>query len=208
MMCPLVRELAADGIPVVVTCRVLGFTPPGLLQVEARPVSDRDWSDAHLVHAARQIHADDPAFGYRFIADERASERGVTASENWVQRLCSAHGIFSVLARKKGRRPRPGEPVHEDLVRRAFGARGPNELRASSPRCRRSSPISLQAGAARARRVPGSRLGEATLAWQGMWGSPLGRFPRGNPVVFSVGTERPSTRPRRETRHACPTRRP
>jgi putative transposase len=27
MMYPLVRELAADGIPVTVTCRVLGFTP-------------------------------------------------------------------------------------------------------------------------------------------------------------------------------------
>ena len=27
MMYPLVRDLAADGIPVTVTCRVLGFTP-------------------------------------------------------------------------------------------------------------------------------------------------------------------------------------
>ena len=27
MMYPLVRELAADGIPVTVTCRVLGFSP-------------------------------------------------------------------------------------------------------------------------------------------------------------------------------------
>jgi len=26
MMYPLVRDLAADGIPVAVTCRVLGFT--------------------------------------------------------------------------------------------------------------------------------------------------------------------------------------
>ena len=36
-----------------------------------------------------------------------------------IRELCSAHGIFSVLAHKKGRRPRPGEPVHDDLVRRA-----------------------------------------------------------------------------------------
>jgi putative transposase len=92
------------------------------------PVSAREWDDAHLVDAAREIHADDPVFGYRFITDELASERGIAASENRVHRLCSAHGIFSVLARKKGRRPRPGEPVHDDLVRRAFGARRPNEL--------------------------------------------------------------------------------
>ena len=88
----------------------------------------RPLESAHLVDAALQIHADDPAFGYRFITDELVAERGITASENRVHRLCSAHGIFSVLARKKGRRPRPGEPVHDDLVRRAFGARRPNEL--------------------------------------------------------------------------------
>jgi putative transposase len=128
MMYPLVRELAADGIPVTVTCRVLGFTPQAYYKWRARPVSARDWSDAHLVDAAREIHADDPVFGYRFITDELTQERGIKASENRVQRLCSAHGIFSVLARKKGRRPRPGEPVHEDLVRRVFGARAPNEL--------------------------------------------------------------------------------
>jgi putative transposase len=128
MMYPLVRELAADGIPVVVTCRVLGFSPQGFYKWRANPVSDRDWSDAHLVDAALQIHADDPVFGYRFIADELTAERGITASENRVQRLCSAHGIFSVLARRRGRRPRPGEPVHDDLVRRSFGANAPNEL--------------------------------------------------------------------------------
>jgi transposase InsO family protein len=128
MMYPLVRELAADGIPVAVTCRVLGFTPQGYYKWRAHPVSDRDWSDAHLVDAARDIHADDPVFGYRFIADSLASERGIRASENRVARLCSSHGILSVLARKRGRRARPGEPVHEDLVRRAFGAKVPNQL--------------------------------------------------------------------------------
>jgi putative transposase len=67
-------------------------------------------------------------FGYRFITDSLASERGIRASENRVHRLCSSHGILSVLARKRSRRARPGEPVHDDLVRRAFGAKVPNEL--------------------------------------------------------------------------------
>ncbi len=65
----------------------------------------------------------DLVFGYRFIA-----ERGITASENRVQRLCSAHGILSVLARKRGRGSRPEEAVYDDLVRRVFGAQAPNEL--------------------------------------------------------------------------------
>jgi putative transposase len=128
MMYPLVRELAADGIPVTVTCRVLGFSPQAFYKWRAGPVTARDWNDAHLVDAAWQIHADDPVFGYRFIADELQAEHGIAASENRVQRLCSSHGILSVLARKRGRRARPGEPVHDDLVRRAFGAKAPNVL--------------------------------------------------------------------------------
>ena len=128
MIYPLVRDLALDGIPVKVTCRVLGFSPQAFYRWRASPVSNRDWADAHLVDRAREIHADDPTFGYRFIADELAAEHGITASENRVHRLCSAHGIFSVLARRKGRRPRPGEPVHDDLVRRSFGAAAPDEL--------------------------------------------------------------------------------
>ncbi len=44
------------------------------------PVSQRDWDDAHLTNAAIDVHTDDPAFGFRFIADELA-ENGFTASE-------------------------------------------------------------------------------------------------------------------------------
>jgi putative transposase len=128
MIYPLVRDLAADGVPVVVTCRVLHFTPQAYYKWWANPVSDRDWADAHLVGAAREIHADDPVFGYRFIADELAAEHGIHASENRVHRLCSQHGIFSVLARTRGRGPKAGPPVHEDLVRREFTAAAPNRL--------------------------------------------------------------------------------
>jgi putative transposase len=128
MIYPLVRELATDGIPVVVTCRVLGFSPQAYYKWRSNPVTERDWSDAHLVDAARQIHHDDPAFGYRFIADELGAEHGITASENRVQRLCSSHGILSVLARKRGRGVRPGPAVHDDLVRRDFTASRPNAL--------------------------------------------------------------------------------
>ncbi len=128
MSYPLVRDLAGDGIPITVTCRVLGFTPQAFHKWRKDPVSPRDWSDAHLIDRARDIHRDDPAFGYRFIADELAAEHGIRASENRVHRLCSSQRIFSVLSRRRGRKARPGEPVHDDLVRREFKAGGPNEL--------------------------------------------------------------------------------
>ena len=128
MMYPLVRELAAEGIPVVVTCRVLGFSKQAFYKWRANPVSKRDWDDAHLVDRARTVHEDDPVFGYRFICDELRAEHGVSASENRVHRLCRAHGIYSVLARKRGRWARTKEPVHDDLVRREFGSKAPNQL--------------------------------------------------------------------------------
>ena len=48
MIYPLVRELAAEKIPVAVTCRVLGFSKQAYYKWRACPVTDRDWDDAHL----------------------------------------------------------------------------------------------------------------------------------------------------------------
>lgn len=127
MMFPLVRDLADDGIPVTVTCRVLGFSTQGFYKWQARPVTQRDWDDAHLINAAYDIHADDPAFGYRFIADELPG-RGIIAGENRVARLCSQQRIWSVFAKKKGLNRKSGPPVHDDLVARKFTAQKPNQL--------------------------------------------------------------------------------
>ncbi|MCT1723539.1 IS3 family transposase [Kocuria marina] len=127
MTYPLVLDLAADGIPVAVTCRVLGFSKQSFYEWRAKPVTARDWDDAHLIDAAIAIHAEDPAFGYRFIADE-LPDHGITAGENRVQRLCSAQRLFSVHSKKRGLNRRPGPSVHDDLVERDFTAGAPNEL--------------------------------------------------------------------------------
>jgi len=126
-MYPLVQELAADKIPVVVTCRVLGFSKQAFYKWQAAPVSRRDWDDAHLINAAVGIHHDDPEFGYRYIADE-LTEKGVRASRNRVNRLCTSQRLWSVHARKRGLNRKPGPPVHDDLVLRDFTAPAPNLL--------------------------------------------------------------------------------
>jgi putative transposase len=129
MMYPLVRDLAADGIPVVVTCEVLGFTSQGYYKWLESPCSQRDLDDAYLTNAIIDVHADDPEFGYRFIADELEAA-GHVASERRVWRLCSQQRVFSTTTRK-GRRSsgkRPGPAVHDDLVRRDFTAPTPNAV--------------------------------------------------------------------------------
>jgi putative transposase len=127
MMYPLVRDLAADKIPVAVTCRVLGFSKQAFYAWCKDPVSRRDWDDAHLINAAVDIHHDDPEFGYRFITDELA-DHGIKASRNRVNRLCSQQRLWSVHARKRGLSRKPGPPVHDDLVLRDFTAPAPNVL--------------------------------------------------------------------------------
>jgi putative transposase len=127
MMYPLVQDLAADKIPVVVTCRVLGFSKQAFYKWQAAPVSQRDWDDAHLINAAIDIHHDDPEFGYRYITDELA-DQGITASRNRVNRLCTSQRLWSVHSRKRGLNRKPGPPVHDDLVLRDFTAPAPNLL--------------------------------------------------------------------------------
>ena len=102
MMYPLVLDLAVDGIPVAVTCRVLKFSKQAFYAWRKNPITQRDWADAHLINAAFDIHADDPAFGYRFMADELIAEHGISVGENRVARLCSQQGIWSVFAKKRG----------------------------------------------------------------------------------------------------------
>ena len=95
MRFPLVLDLAADKIPVAVTCRVLCFSKQAFYWWKANPISDRDWADAHLINAAIDIHHDDPEFGYRFITDELPA-RGITASRNRVNRRCTQQRLWSV----------------------------------------------------------------------------------------------------------------
>jgi putative transposase len=127
MIYPLVLDLAADGIPVTVTCRVLGFSTQAFNKWRPSPVSQREWDNAHLINAAMDIHGDDPAFGYRFIADELA-DAGFVVSERRVWRLCSEQRLWSVFAKKRGLNRKAGPPVHDDLVGRDFSATQIDEL--------------------------------------------------------------------------------
>ncbi len=129
MMFPLVSDLAAEGIPVRTTCGVLGFSAQAFYKWRARPCSDRDWADAHTTNAIVDVHADDPEFGYRFIADELEAA-GQRSCERRIWRLCHQQRIWSTTT-KKGRRHSgkiPGPAVHDDLVQRDFTAARPNAV--------------------------------------------------------------------------------
>ena len=131
MMYPLVTDMAqATGtirVPVAISCRVLGFSRQAYYSWLAEPVSQRDWNDAHPINAAIDLHDEDPGLGYRLIADD-LPEKGITAGENRVHRLCKLQRIRSFHSVKNGSWKKPGPPVHDDLVQRQFSAEGPNQL--------------------------------------------------------------------------------
>lgn len=127
MMFPLVRDLAAEKIPVRLTCGVLGFSAQAFYKWQSQPCSNRDWSDAHVTNRIVDVHADDPEFGYRFIADE-LELAGDAVNERRVWRLCRQQQVWSTTT-KKGRKhsaKTPGPAVHDDLVQRDFSAPAPN----------------------------------------------------------------------------------
>ena len=127
MTYPLVRDLAAEGIPVRLTCGVLGFSTQAYYAWAANPVSRRDLEDAYVTNALLAAHDDDPAFGYRFLADE-LERAGVTVGERRVWRLCSQQKIWSTTVRKgrRGSGKKLGPAVFDDYVQRDFTASAPN----------------------------------------------------------------------------------
>ncbi|MDQ6524435.1 IS3 family transposase [Nocardioides sp. LHD-245] len=137
MMHPLVRELAVDGIPVTVACRVLKIARQPYYRWLQSPVTDADLVEAYRANALFDAHKDDPEFGYRFLLDE-AKEAGQDMAARTAWRICSDLGWWSAFGKpKRGKTKRPGPPVHDDLcavtdkhgvVRHVFAADAPNQL--------------------------------------------------------------------------------
>jgi hypothetical protein len=100
MMYPLVRELAADGIPVAVTCRVLKIARQPYYRWLANPLTDAELSAAYSANALFDSHQDDPDFGYRFLLDEARVIRCPPAQSSrrpasyWAKRVTLAQFRF------------------------------------------------------------------------------------------------------------------
>jgi putative transposase len=128
MIYPLVRELAVDGIPVAVTCRVLKIARQPYYRWLAAPVTARDLVTAYRANALFDAHRDDPEFGYRFLVDE-ATANGQPMATRTAWAICAANRWWSAFGKpRRGKSGRPGPPVHDDQVNRVFTAAAPNQL--------------------------------------------------------------------------------
>lgn len=124
--------MAAPGylpvrVSVAVAGRVLGFSKQAFYKWVKNPVSARESEEVTLLQKLRELHADDPEFGYRFLTDEM-QQLGFNVSERRVWRLCNKAGIRSLISKRKRKYLPAGEPVSDDLVNRDFTADKPNRL--------------------------------------------------------------------------------
>ena len=129
MMFPVVSDLAADGVPVTVTCRVLKLCRQQYYRWRDQPMTDAELDEAYLANALFDAHLDDPEFGYRFLADEVRAAGHAGVGDRTVWRIASANGWWCSFGKKKSRKASaPATAAHDDLVRRQFVADGPNQV--------------------------------------------------------------------------------
>lgn len=122
------RELAADGVPVAVSCRVLKLSRQPYYRWQSAPVTAAEVAQAQRANALFDAHRDDPEFGYRFLAGE-AESAGQGMCERTAWRICRDNSWWSVFGKKRGKNgKKPGPPVHDDLVKREFHVESPNRL--------------------------------------------------------------------------------
>ena len=122
------KEFAADGIPVAVTCRVLKLARQPYYRWLTVPATAAEIPEAHRANAPFDAHKDDPDFGYRYLLEE-AREAGQPMAERTAWRICSQNQWWSAFGkRKRGKNGKTGPPVHDDLVGRIFTAPTPNRL--------------------------------------------------------------------------------
>ena len=120
--------MAAEGLPVQTSCRVLGISVSGFFQRRKRAPSARSVRHAWLTDAIRQVHLDSRGtYGARRVHAELTMGHGIAVGHNAVELLMRRAGLQGITGRPKFRRV-ANVATSSDLVTRDFGRSQANEL--------------------------------------------------------------------------------
>lgn len=112
--------MAAEKLPVKLTCRTLGVSVSGYYQWRTRGPSRRDLRHAQLTSLIRQIHTDSRGvYGARRMHAELTLGRGIAVGREAVELLMRRAGLQGVSGRRSYRHV-PNTPTASDLVDRKF----------------------------------------------------------------------------------------
>lgn len=129
-MFPVVTELARAGVPVTISCRVLGVSTSGYYEWRGRGASARAVADAELTAVITRIHTDSRGtYGSPRVHAELRLGLGIMSGRRRVERLMRCARLQGALRRRRGctTRDRSADP-HPDLVNRRFRAEAPDRL--------------------------------------------------------------------------------
>jgi len=126
--CGLVADLAAEGIPVNVSCRVLKVSAAGYYNWRKRPPSQRAIRHAWLTDVISAAHTDSRGtYGSRRIHAELVKGQGLVVGYHQVSMLMARAGLSGVPNRRT-RFKASGPATAVDLVDRLFARTAPDQL--------------------------------------------------------------------------------
>ena len=128
-MTPLVQELAADGFPGAVTCRVLNVSRSTHYEAASRPPSAPAVADLALTGSIPEVHEmSRGSYGAARVHAELRLGQGLQIGRTRVARLMRSAGLQAICHRRKRGRTGPLPAVHDDLVKRVLVADAPDRL--------------------------------------------------------------------------------
>ncbi len=122
-------ELAADGNPVAVACRVLNIARQVYYRWLADPVTDAELEQAYRANALHVAHCDDPEFGYRYLHEE-AAEAGEAMAARTAWRICHGQRLVERVRQEEVQETASGPARRCTMIWcvENFTAAEPNEL--------------------------------------------------------------------------------
>jgi transposase InsO family protein len=120
--------MAAEGLPVQCSCRVLGVSESGYYEWRDRPMSARAVQHVWLSQVIADVHERSRgAYGSRRVHAELTLGRGVEVCLQTVESLMRRAGLKGASGRPRYR-SQPNVPTAGDHVKRQFSRDAPNHL--------------------------------------------------------------------------------
>ena len=118
----------SEGLPIEVTCRVVGVSVSGFYMWRKRKPSARAVRHAMVAEVIRQVHDESrQTYGARRVHAELVLGREMTVARCTVELIMRRLGLAGLPGRPRYRKI-PNTPTAEDLVNRDFARTEPNRL--------------------------------------------------------------------------------
>ena len=124
-----IKTMAAEGLPVQISCRMLEVSDSGFYAWRSRPPSERQIRHAWLTDLVTEIHvASRLTYGSVRVHAELKLGRGINVGRHQVELVMRHAGLRGIVGRRKRPRLERPDAIALDLVDRSFARSARDEL--------------------------------------------------------------------------------